>query len=48
MFMVTETEDRQAITMIQLDFIQMDDYPADSCAISPMVFLLIFILSINY
>ena len=25
--------------MIQVDLIQMDDYPADSCAISPMAFL---------
>ena len=26
--------------MIQVDFIQMDDYPADNCAISPAAFLL--------
>ena len=26
--------------MIQVDFIQMDDYPADSCAISPTALLL--------
>ena len=28
------------LTMIQVDIIQMDDYPADSCAISPTAFLL--------
>ena len=28
------------LTMIQVDFIQMDDYPADSCAINPAAFLL--------
>ena len=28
------------LTMIQVDIIQMDDYPTDSCAISPMAFLL--------
>ena len=28
------------LTMIQVDFIQMNDYSADSCAISPMAFLL--------
>ena len=28
------------LTMIQVDFIQMNDYPADSCAISPAAFLL--------
>ena len=27
--------------MIQVDFVQMDDYPADSCAISPTAFLLV-------
>ena len=27
------------LTMIQVDIIQMDDYPTDSCAISPMDFL---------
>ena len=27
------------LTMIQVDLIQMDDYAADSCAISPMTFL---------
>ena len=28
------------LTMIQVDIIQMDDYPAESCAISPTAFLL--------
>ena len=28
------------LAMIQVDIIQMDDYPTDSCAISPMAFLL--------
>ena len=28
------------LTMIQVDFIQMNDYPADSCAVSPTAFLL--------
>ena len=28
------------LTMIQVDIIQMDDYPADSCAISPTALLL--------
>ena len=28
------------LTMIQVDIIQMDDYPTDSCAISPTAFLL--------
>ena len=27
-------------TMIQVDLIQTDDYPSDSCAISPAAFLL--------
>ena len=30
-------------TMIQVDIIQMDDYPTNSCAISPATFLLCFI-----
>ena len=29
------------LTMIQVDIIQMDNYPADSCAVNPMAFLLI-------
>ena len=29
------------LTMIQVNIIQMDDYPADSCAISPTAFLLL-------
>ena len=28
------------LTMIQVDLIQMDDYPADGCTISPTAFLL--------
>ena len=32
--------------MIQLDFIQMEDYPADSCAISPTAFLFMFSISL--
>ena len=31
----------QDFTTIQVDLIQMDDYPAHSCAISPTAFLLI-------
>ena len=30
------------LTMIQVYFIQMDDYPAYSCAISPTAFLFLF------
>ena len=29
------------LTMIQVDLIQMDDQPADSCAINPTAFLFI-------
>ena len=34
--------DGQDLTMIQLDLIQMDDYPVGSCAINPTAFLLYF------
>ena len=32
--------DGENFTVIQEDLIQMDDYPVDSCAISPTAFLL--------
>ena len=35
--------DGEDLTMIQVDLIQMDDYPADSCAINPTAFLFCFI-----
>ena len=31
--------DDSGLTIFQVDLIQVDDYPADSCAISPMAFL---------
>ena len=34
--------DGQDLTMIQVDLIQMDDYPVGSCAINPTAFLLYF------
>ena len=34
--------------MIQVDLIQMDDYPADSCAINPMAFLLQLVVNQFY
>ena len=37
--------DGSDLTMIQVDLTQMDDYPADSCAISPTTFLLFFLFN---
>ena len=30
----------QDLTMVEVDLIQMDDYPVDSCVLSQMAFLL--------
>ena len=37
-------EDVSDFTTIQVDLIQMNDYLADSCAISPMAFLFVYIV----
>ena len=34
------SNEQECLTMTQVDLIQMDDYPTDSCAISPTAFFL--------
>ena len=35
------------LTVIQMDLIQMDDYPTDSCGVSPTAFLLEHLLTLT-
>ena len=38
----------QGLTTIQVDLIKMDDYPADSCAISHTAFFLLSVINCRY
>ena len=41
--MIKNTEQSSDLIMIQVDLIQMDDKPADSCAMSLTAFLFLFL-----